>query len=97
MGKVEDWKILVTLLRKISEAKGLSQQDIADKSGLHRSNINRMFQLQYCPNLNTFIKVAKAIKVNFFFADIDDTTDIDKLFESAMTELGRRPDRLPQN
>lgn len=92
-----DWKIQVLILKKIAENKGISQQEIANRTGFQRTNINRMFALAYCPNLNTFIAVAKAIGVNFFFGDKDGTTELDKIFESAMEELGRRPNKLPSN
>lgn len=91
------WMLLVLILRKIAESKGISQQEIADRTGLLRSNVSRMFNLQYCPNLRTFITVAKAIDVNFFFEDKDSDTDLSKVFEAAMADLGRRPDKLPKN
>jgi DNA-binding phage protein len=93
----QHWKLLVLILRKIAESKKISQQEIADRAGFKRSNISRMFNLQYCPNLRTFISVAKAIDVNFFFEDKEGKTELNKIFEAAMTELGRRPDNLPQN
>jgi len=91
------WKLLVLILRKIAESKGISQQEIANRTGLKRSNVSRMFNLLYCPNLRTFITIAKSIEVNFFFEDKEGTTELNKIFEAAMTELGRRPDKLPMN
>lgn len=93
----QHWKLLVLILRKIAEKKGISQQEIADKTGLIRSNVNRIFSLQYCPNLRTFILVAQAVGVNFFFEDKEDKTDLGLIFEAAMEELGRRPDKLSKN
>lgn len=90
-------ELLVLTLRKIAESKGISQQEIADRSGLQRSNISRMFGLKYSPNLTTFIAVARAIGVNFFFEDKEGDTNLSLIFEQAMTELGRRPDKLPKN
>lgn len=94
MENEKHWMLLVLILRKISESKGISQQEIADRTGLMRSNVSRMFNLQYCPNLRTFITVAKAIDVNFFFEDRDGDTNLTAIFEAAMTELGRRPDKM---
>lgn len=93
----EQWKLLVLLLKEIAESKDITQNEIAEKSEMHQSHVSRFFGLKFPPNLNTFLKVAKAIGVNFFFEDKDDKTDIIKVFEKAMTELGRRPDKLPKN
>ena len=93
----QHWKVLVLILRKVAESKGISQQEIANKTGMLRTNVNRIFKLLYCPNLNTFIQIANSIGINFFFEDKDSTTELNEIFEAAMTELGRRPDNLPKN
>lgn len=58
---------------------------------------NRIFQLKYSPTLTTFIEIANAIGVNFFFEDKKSKTDLSQIFEAAMTELGRRTEKLPKN
>lgn len=93
----QQWQLLVLLLKEIAIQKGLKQEDIAEKSGLLQSNVSRFFSLKYKPTLDTFLQVAKAIKVNFFFEDQESKTDFNIAFEKAMTELGRRPDNLPKN
>lgn len=91
------WQLLVLMLRKISEKKGITQTEIAERAGLIPSNVSRVFSLQYCPNMRTFVAIAQAIGVNFFFEDKDNQTDLSQIFEAAMNELGRRPDKLPKN
>lgn len=91
------WQLLVLLLKEIADQKNVTQQEIADKSGLLQSNVSRFFSLKYKPTLDTFLQVAKAIKVNFFFEDQEDKSDLNLAFEKAMTYLGRRPDNLPKN
>ena len=93
----EQWKLLVLLLKEIAESKGITQNEIAEKSEMHQSHVSRFFALKFPPNLNTFLKVAKAIKVNFFFADRENKSDLNIAFEKAMTEIGRRAKNLPQN
>ena len=93
----QHWKLLVLMLKKIAEEKKITHQEIADKTGLHKSNVTRTFSLKYCPELKTFIAIARAIDVNFFIEDKEGKTDLTELFEAAMTELGRRPDNLPKN
>ena len=70
------WRILVLLLQQIAEQKGLTQQQIAEKAQMHQSHISRFFALKYAPNMDTFLKVSKAIGVNFFFEDQDSKTDL---------------------
>lgn len=86
----EHWEVLVLLLKNIAEQKGITQGEISDKTGYLQSNISRIFSLKYCPNLDTFINVSNAIGVNFFIEDKDNSTDLNKAFESAMAQLGRR-------
>lgn len=93
----EQWMLLVLLLKEIAEAKGVTHEQIAEASGLQRSNVTRTFNLSYCPTLATFISIAKALKVNFFFEDQEDKSDLSKVFEKAMEALGRRADKLPKN
>ena len=93
----EQWKLLVLLLKEIAESKGITQNEIAEKSEMHQSHVSRFFALKFPPNLNTFLKVAKAIKVNFFFEDRENKSDLNIAFEKAMTEIGRRAKNLPQN
>lgn len=93
----EQWQLLVLLLKEIAQDKNLTQETIAELSGLQRSNVSRFFSLKYKPTLDTFLQVAKAIKVNFFFEDQESKTDLNQAMERAMETLGRRPDKLPKN
>lgn len=93
----EHWKLLVLLLKEIAKEKNISQEMIAEKTGLLQSNVSRVFSLLYVPRLDTYLKIANAIGINFFFEDKESTTDLSVLFERAMTELGRRPNSLPKN
>jgi transcriptional regulator with XRE-family HTH domain len=93
----EQWMLLVLLLKEISEQKGITQNQIAEQTGLIQSNVSRFFSLKYKPTLDTFLQVAKAIKVNFFFDDQESKTDLNLAFEKAMVEFGRRVNKLPKN
>lgn len=93
----EQWMLLVLLLKEISDQKGLTHQQIADRSGLQRSHVTRFFGIKYAPNIDTFLKVAKAIEVNFFFEDRESKTDLNLAMEKAMEQLGRRVNKLPKN
>jgi DNA-binding phage protein len=93
----EHWKVLVLILKNIADQKNISHQYIADQADVQRTTVTRMFNLKYCPSLELFIRVAQALKVNFFFQDLEDTSDLNTAFNQAMDQLGRRPDNLPKN
>lgn len=84
------WQVFVLLLKYIAEEKGITQQEIADKTGLQRPNVARIFSCRYKPNLDVFIRIAKAVGVNFFFEDVDGTSELNEAFERAMDEIWRR-------
>ena len=91
------WQLLVLILKNIAEDKGITHQQIADETGLIKSNVTRFFSLKYKPNLDTFLQIAKSVKVNFFFEDKESKTDLNVMFEKAMEQIGRRPDKFPKN
>ena len=95
--KTEEYKILVQLLKEIAEEKGITQQEIADKTGYKQQNISRIFSLKYSPRLDVFLNIAKAVGVNFFFQDKESKTDLNVLFERAMVNLGRRGSPFSEN
>ena len=93
----ESWKMLLLLLKKIAQQKHITNMLIAERTGMKQSNVNRMLNAKFPPTLVNFMALAKAIGVNFFFEDQEGTSDLNKAFEDAMTELGRRADKLPNN
>lgn len=93
----EQWQLLVLLLKEIATQKGISINQIAEKTGMEQSSVSRFFSLKFKPTLPTFLEIAKAIKVNFFFEDQEDKSDLNQAFESAMEQLGRRANKLPKN
>jgi transcriptional regulator with XRE-family HTH domain len=65
----EEWKLLVFSLKKIAKSKGITQIEIAKKTGLLQSNISRLFSLKYKPTICTLVKIAKSINVNLVFEE----------------------------
>ena len=59
------WQQLVLVLKEISESKGITRREIANRTGLLESNVSRFFSLRYKPRLDLFLEIAKAIGVNF--------------------------------
>ena len=93
----EQWMLLVLLLKEIANEKSISINEIAERSKMEQSSVSRFFSLKFKPTLPTFLEIAKAINVNFFFEDKDSKTDLNQAMEKAMEALGRRVDKLPKN
>ena len=58
---MENWKELIAKLNSHREKKEISHQQIADKTGLHRSNITRFFAAKYCPKMEMFDLISEVI------------------------------------
>ena len=93
----EQWMLLVLLLKEIADEKKITQEQIADNTGMLQNSVSRFFSLKFKPTLHTFLQISKAIKVNFFFEDQESKTDLNQCLEKAMEHLGRRADKLPKN
>jgi transcriptional regulator with XRE-family HTH domain len=50
-------------IRKLREAKGLTQEELAASVGMMRSNISRIEAAKHRPTLETMERIAKALKV----------------------------------
>jgi transcriptional regulator with XRE-family HTH domain len=64
---MSDYKIQVKVgiqIQKIRELKGLSQQDLAAKCNLEKSNMSRLEAGKVNPTLSTLEKVATALEIN---------------------------------
>lgn len=59
----QQWELLVLLLKKTAREKGITQHEIAERTGLQQGNVARTFALKYCPTLKTFIQIARALDV----------------------------------
>jgi DNA-binding phage protein len=93
----DTWRVFVLFIKEIADKKGITSEVIAERTGLYSINVRRMFQLKYCPSLENWLKILKAVEINIYFEDRNSKTDMNVLFEKAMYELGRRPEKLPKN
>ena len=88
---------MFTKMKNIDTAFRYVRGQCAEQTGMIQSAVSRFFSLKFKPTIDTFLQVSKAIKVNFFFEDQESKTDLNKCFEKAMEQLGRRVDKLPKN
>lgn len=52
------------VLKKIRLEKGLSQEQLADESGYHRTYVSLLERGQKNPTLKTIFQLSKALKIN---------------------------------
>jgi len=92
-----NWKIQIAVLEQIVKQKGFTHQEIADKIEVKRQSVSRVFSLSFAPSLKLFNLICSAVGVNLFFEDKESKTDLNKAFEDAMIELGRRKESFKDN
>lgn len=56
-------KRMMADLKKIAEDKGMTYETISENSGFIVSNVKRMLEGKYSPDLDNFLKLADAIGV----------------------------------
>lgn len=49
-------------LRLLAKEKGLTDQDISDRTGFKRPNVNRMLKGYYIPRYDNYLKLKEAIE-----------------------------------
>ena len=59
----EAGKLMLRFLKQIAKDNGLSDEEIAKRSGFIKPNVNRMFSGRYMPTLENFIILGEAVGV----------------------------------
>jgi len=59
----EAGKLMLRFLKQIAKDNGLSDEEIAKRSGFIKPNVNRMFSGRYMPTLENFIRLGEAVGV----------------------------------
>ena len=57
--------LLLEQIKRIASEKGITQKDIADKTGFKTGNVSRILSGKYIPRLDNFLKLCDAIGVEF--------------------------------
>ena len=70
MKENQDWKKLCSQLKEEAEKRGITQGDIAEKTGFTQSNVSRMLTAKYAPALDNFLILADAIGVKQKFIKV---------------------------
>jgi len=69
-------RMLCRYLADLAKEKGISQEEIARRTGFTQSNVSRMFAGRYAPSLDNFIRLADAVDAYFFIIDKDSKDDL---------------------
>lgn len=64
MGRTKTTREVGAAIRKLREAKGHTQEELANASGMLRSNISRIEAAKHRPSLATLERIAKALRVS---------------------------------
>jgi transcriptional regulator with XRE-family HTH domain len=68
-------QMMLTFLRNTAKDKGITHNQIAERTGFQVSNVTRMLGGKYPPNLDNFLKLAEAIGVRLeLHTDTADTS-----------------------
>ncbi len=93
----EYWKVLALFFENAMKAKGMNRTQLAEQVGVHSSTIKRFFELEFCLKFDVVLDIVRALELNIFFETREESAEMNKWFEDAMEQLGRRPDKLPKN
>lgn len=61
--------LLVSAIAGIAVKKGISQHEIARRTGMHYQNVNRIFNKKYVPRMDLLIKISESIGVDIIISD----------------------------
>lgn len=85
--------VVMRLLANIAQQKGITQADIAERTGFLQSNISRMMAGKYTPQLNHVLKIADAIGIYLTFEDRDGTSDLAEALREALDHFTPKEDQ----
>lgn len=57
-------KMLIEFVKQYAEFKGVTQKQIADRTGFTQGNISRILSAKYPPTLDNFLKIAGALHLH---------------------------------
>jgi len=70
----EAGRMLLRFLHQEAKNKGITQEQIAERSGFIKSNVNRMLNYRYSPTLENFLILAESIGVRIELHSETDAT-----------------------
>lgn len=71
--------VLCRHLKKMAAEKGITHEQIAERTGFLREHVSRMLSGKFAPKLDNFLKIAEAIGCYFFISDKEADDDLSEL------------------
>lgn len=72
---IEARNMLLKFVSDTAKEKGITQQEIANRTGWKRTNVNRILTGKYSPSLDNFLRLAESVGVYFFVESKDSDSD----------------------
>ena len=60
----ENWKKVITEIKKVKKNKKLTDQQIGDKIGMKQQNVNKALSLNSNPRIGTIVSIMKALEID---------------------------------
>lgn len=70
----EAGRMLLRFLHQEAKSKGITQDQMAERTGFDSSNVNRMLNYRYTPTIENFLKLAESIGVRLELHSGQDAT-----------------------
>mgnify|MGYP002141786480 FL=1 len=81
--------MLLSHIREQIDAKGITQDMIAKKTGFTQSNISRMLSAKYPPTLDNFITLCEAANCFLFIIDKNAEDDLRELMRNRWGKVNK--------
>lgn len=56
-----NWQDKIHELEKEAQKRGITQNMISERTGIHQPHISRFFKAELCPRLDTYLAIENAI------------------------------------
>lgn len=86
---IEARKMLLQYLQDRIKEKGITQEDLAGKTGFSQSNISRMLSAKYPPTLDNLLTLCDAADCYIFVIDKSADDDLCKMMRDRWNRSGQ--------
>lgn len=83
-------KMLMDYIREHCAEQGITQDVLAERTGMTRTNVNRLLAGRYPPSLDNFIKLAEASNCYIFMIEKKANDDLCKMMRDRWKRTGEK-------
>jgi transcriptional regulator with XRE-family HTH domain len=81
-------KVLLDFVASTAQEKGITQEEIARRTGFTQSNVSRMLSGRYPPSLDNFMKLCEAVDLYIFIEPKSSDSDLATLMRNRHRRKG---------